>query len=100
MTKRNLSSMIEFPKEGIYSKVVADTEKEKIVIFAMPEGEYLSPHTSAMEATVYSIDGSADWTVAEEEFTAEPSDWFLMPENTLHSVKASSPYVFLLTLHK
>jgi quercetin dioxygenase-like cupin family protein len=100
MEKRNLSSMIEFPKEGIYSKVVADTPKEKVVIFAMPEGEYLSPHTSAMEATVYTIAGNANWTVGEESFTAEPSDWFLMPENTLHSVKAATPYVFLLTLHK
>jgi nitric oxide dioxygenase len=97
---RNLTEMIEFPKEGIFSKVVADTEKEKVVLFTMPEGEYISPHTSTMEATVLTLQGTADWQIGEEHSTLKEGDWFLMPAGEIHAVKATGPYVFLLTLHK
>jgi quercetin dioxygenase-like cupin family protein len=97
---RNVFDMVEIPKEGTLSKVIANTESQNVTLFTMAEREYISPHTSTMEATVLTLKGQADWQIGEEHFIAKEGDWFLMPKNEVHAIRAETPYAFLLSLHK
>ena len=97
---KNLLDMIEMPKEGILSIPVEDNEFYKVVIFMMPAGQYLSPHTSTMPATIYVVKGVADFTLGDEDYEVKQGDHFFMPPNFNHAIKAKEDFVFLLNLNK
>lgn len=96
----NLLEMMDMPKQGILSVTVEENEYVNITLFMMPVGESLSPHTSAMPATVYIIQGLADFTLGEDNCEVKPGDCFFMPPNYRHAVKAKEDLAFLLILGK
>jgi len=97
---KNLNDMMEMPKEGILSISVTDNEYYKVVLFMMPTGQYLSPHTSTMPATVQVLRGAADFTLGEEVLEVKSGDYFYMPPNFNHAIKSKDDFVFLLVLRK
>lgn len=97
---RNLLDMAEMPKTGILSIPVEDNEHHKVVLFMMPAGQYLSPHTSTMPATVQVLRGLADFTLGDETHEVRPGDHFYMPPNFNHAIRAKEDFVFLLVLSK
>ena len=97
---KNLLEVAEMPKEGILSISVEDNEYVKIVLFMMPAGQYLSPHTSTMPATVQVISGEADFMLGEDYHEVKTGDFFYMPPNYNHAIKAKGDFVFLLYLRK
>ncbi|MCL5102822.1 MAG: cupin domain-containing protein [Armatimonadetes bacterium] len=97
---KNLLEMINMPKDGILSIAVEDNEHYKVVLFMMPEGQYLSPHTSTMPATVQILQGKADFTLGEETYEVKPGDHFYMPPNFNHAIRAKEDFVFLLNLNR
>jgi len=97
---KNLPSMAEMPREGILSIAVEDNEYFKVVLFMMPAGQYLSPHTSTMPATVQVLGGVADFTLGEEVCEVKAGDHFYMPPNFNHAIQAKEDFVFVLNLRK
>lgn len=97
---KNLSQLAEMPKEGILSIPIEDNEYFKTVLFMMPTGQYLSPHTSTMAATIHVLDGTADFTLGDETHQVKPGDHFFMPPAFNHAIMATEDFVFLLTLRK
>lgn len=99
-TIKNLLQMSEMPKEGILSISVEDNENYKVVLFMMPAGQYLSPHTSTMPATVYVIGGVADFVLGDKTHEVKQGDFFYMPPNFNHAIKSKEDFIFLLHLKK
>ena len=97
---KNLLEIVDMPKQGILSVPVVDNEDYKVVLFLMPAGQYLSPHTTVMPATIYVIKGLADFTLGEEVYEVKPGDHFYMPPNYNHAIKAKEDFVFILNLNK
>lgn len=97
---KNLMQMAEMPKDGILSIAIEDNEYFKSVLFMMPAGQYLSPHTSVMAATIYVLEGVADFTLGEDVHEVKPGDHFFMPPSFNHAIKAKENFVFMLTLRK
>ena len=96
----NLIEMIDMPKQGILSVPVIDNEHYKVVMFMMPSGQYISPHTTAYPATIYVIKGVCDFTIGEETHEVKAGDFFYMPPAYNHALKAKEDFVFLLTFRK
>lgn len=97
---KNLLEMIDMPKQGILSVPVIDNEHYKVVLFMMPSGQYISPHTTAYPATIYVIKGVCDFTLGEETHEVKAGDFFYMPPAYNHALKAKEDFVFLLTFRK
>jgi quercetin dioxygenase-like cupin family protein len=97
---KNILDIMEMPKHGILSTPVEDNEYYKVVLFMMPTGQYISPHTSTMAATIYVIKGKADFTLGDETSEVKAGDHFFMPPNFNHAVNAKEDFVFLLHLRK
>lgn len=97
---KNLLGLAEMPREGILSISVEDNEHYKVVLFMMPAGQYLSPHTSTMPATVQVLGGVADFTLGEEVNEVKAADFFYMPPNYNHAIRAKEDFVFVLHLRK
>jgi len=97
---KNILEMADMPREGILSIPVIDNESYKVVLFMMTAGQYLSPHTSTMPATVQIVSGKATFMLGGEDNEVASGSFFFMPPNYNHAVKAKEDLVFLLHLRK
>jgi quercetin dioxygenase-like cupin family protein len=95
---KNLYEMIEFPKQGILSKTVAEHPTGEVDIFMLPKGEKISKHTSPRDAAVLILQGEADFQLGETWHHVKAGDWFWMPSGLEHALNAKEELVFLLTL--
>jgi len=97
---KNLEDMIEFAKDGIVSKTVAEIEGSEISLFCMATGQQLSTHSASFPAVIHVLQGKGEITLGNEAYEAKPNSWFYLPKNLPHSVKATENLVFLLSLFK
>jgi nitric oxide dioxygenase len=95
---KNLYEMIEFPKQGILSKTVAENPSGEVDIFMLPNGEKLSTHTASRDAAVFILRGKADFDLGGEMHHVKEGDWFFMPSGLPHALNATEDLVFTLTL--
>jgi len=97
---KNLEDMIEFAKDGIVSKTIAEVEGNKVSLFCMAAGQQLSTHSASFPAVIHVLKGKGEITLGKEIYEAKPNSWFCLPKNLPHAVKATENLVFLLTLFK
>ncbi|HLD73033.1 MAG TPA: cupin domain-containing protein [Candidatus Nanoarchaeia archaeon] len=95
---KNLKAMIEYPKEGISSKVLSKTERKEVTLFSMAAGTEISEHTSTKEGMVYVIEGEGGFTLQGEKIRMEPGRIIFMEKNAPHSLEAEKNLSFLLVL--
>lgn len=97
---KNLEDMIEFAKDGIVSKTIAEVEGNEISLFCMAAGQQVSMHSASFPAIIHVLQGKGEITLGKESHEAKPNSWFSLPRNLPHAVKATENLVFLLTLFK
>jgi len=90
--------MIEYPKEGIISKVISKKNKKEVTLFSMAAGTEISEHTSTKEGIVYVIEGKGIFTLRGEKIKMEPGVIIFMDKNAAHSLAAEENLSFLLVL--
>ncbi|MEM2909765.1 MAG: cupin domain-containing protein [Nitrososphaerota archaeon] len=95
---KNLEECIEFPKEGILSKVIMKVKGIQCTLFCMSKGTEISEHTSLKNASLIVLKGKGLMSVAGEETILKPSVFIHMPANTSHALKADDDLAFLLIL--
>ncbi|MDD5496361.1 MAG: cupin domain-containing protein [Candidatus Omnitrophica bacterium] len=101
MTKsavRNLFEMMEFPKEGVFSKVLVKGEASNHTLMCLAKGTDISEHTSTREASVTVLKGKGTFVLNGKRIKMAPGVFIFMPKNTPHSLKASEDSAILLSL--
>ena len=98
--KNNIKEMIEYPKHGILSKKIIDTEKLDASLFCMARKEKIGEHTSTKQALVYVLEGKGIFNLEGKDIKMLPGVFILMKENAKHSLKAEENMAFLLILIK
>ena len=96
----DLDGMIEFAKEGIVSKTVADKPHAKIILFSMAAGQYLWEHTASMPAVIHVLRGKGEVKLGRKWHPVKPGAWIHMRTGLDHAVKAAEDLVFLVTLFR
>jgi nitric oxide dioxygenase len=94
----NLKDHIEYPKEGILSKVLLKDANCQYTLFCLAQGTEISEHTSSRNATVNVIEGEGILTLEDTEITLEKGVFVVMPSNAPHALYAKVNLCFLLTL--
>lgn len=94
----NLKEFIEYPKEGVLSKVLAKTDKNNVTLFCMAAGTEMSEHTSTKEGFVYVLEGNGVFNLEGEEINMQQGVFIFMKKDAKHSLKADENTAFLLSL--
>ncbi|HBJ39172.1 MAG TPA: cupin [Planctomycetaceae bacterium] len=97
---RHLADELKTPETGKQSIVLVDNADTKAVLFAFAAGDGLAQHVAPLPATIQIVRGEATLTVGDETVDGKSGTWIQMATRTPHSIKASTPVVMLLTLHK
>lgn len=94
----NFQDKIEYPQEGILSKVLLKDKNCQYTLFCLAENTEISEHTSTRNGTVNVIAGSGILTLEGEDIPLKPGIFVFMKANAPHALKATENLAFLLTL--
>ena len=94
----NLEEMMEFPREGIFSKVLVKTETSNYTLMCLAKGSDISEHTSTREAAVTVLKGKGTFVLNGKKIKMAPGVFIFMPKNAPHSLSASEDLAILLSL--
>lgn len=95
---KNLSEMMEFPREGVFSKVLAKGENSNHTLMCLAKGTDISEHTSTREAVVTVLKGKGTFFLKKKKIKMEPGVFIFMPKNAPHALSASVDLAILLSL--
>ncbi len=94
----NLEKMMEFPRDGVFSKVLVKTDTSNHTLMCLAKGSDISEHTSTREAAVIVLKGRGIFILNGEKIKMEPGVFIFMPKNAPHSLSASENLAILLSL--
>lgn len=94
----NLEQMMEFPKQGIFSKVLVKTDISNHTLMCLAKGSDISEHTSTREAAVTVLKGNGTFILSGKKIKMKPGVFIFMPKNAPHSLSASENLAILLSL--
>ena len=97
---KDIKELIEYPKEGILSKILFKTKKQDVSLFCMAKGTEIDEHTSTKQGFVYIIEGKGVFNLEGKDIKMKEGVFIFMKENAKHSLKAEENIAFLLTLIK
>lgn len=89
---------MEFPREGVFSKVLAKGPLSNHTLMCLSGGTEISEHTSTCEAVVTVLKGKGIFTLKDEKIEMKPGVFIYMPKNEPHSLKADENLAILLSL--
>ncbi len=95
---RDLSAMMEFPREGVFSKVLVKGEVSNHTLMCLAKGSDISEHTSTREASITVLKGRGVFVLEGKEIRMEPGVFIFMPKDAPHSLRADEDLAFLLSL--
>ena len=95
---KNLEKMMEFPKEGVFSRVLVKGDVSNHTLMCLSKGTDISEHTSSREAAVTVLKGNGTFILNGKKVKMEPGVFIFMPKNAPHSLIASENLTILLSL--
>jgi quercetin dioxygenase-like cupin family protein len=95
---KNLDEVMEFPREGVFSKVLVKTDVSNHTLMCLAKGSDISEHTSTREAAVTVLKGKGTFVIGRTKIKLEPGVFIFMPKDAPHSLSASEDLAILLSL--
>ena len=96
----SLAQETQFAPNGIVSRTLLRTPTARVVLFGFSEGQELTEHTSTQHALIQILSGQCEFSLAGKRHALKSGDFFQMPPNLPHAVKATKQFSMLLTLFK
>jgi quercetin dioxygenase-like cupin family protein len=92
------AALATIPPDTIVSRTLYADKQLKIILFGFAPGQELSEHTSARQATLHFLEGTARLTLGGDTMSATAGTYVVMPPHLPHSVFAETQVVMLLTM--
>ncbi len=91
---------MKFPKEGIFSTVLAKSDRYNYTLMCLAKGTEIDTHTSTKAGVVQVLRGKGTFTLFRERIQMKPGVFIHMPRNSPHSLRADENLAILLLLTK
>ncbi len=93
-----LAGLIDYQKDAVVSRTVAEKPAGTITVFAFDAGQGLSEHSAPYDAFVYAVDGEAEITISGQKHRLIEGQMIIMPANAPHAVRAVTAFKMLLVM--
>ncbi len=94
----DVGEMITYSEGSIVSKIILQSEKLQLTLFAVAQGESFDEHTTTKEAIVHITEGEGEFYLKDKWHLFKAGDYFYMPADLKHAIKATTNFKFLLYL--
>ena len=96
----NLAEMVTYQPGQVVSRTLSQNKSGSLTLFAFPEGEGLSTHTTPADAMVVILDGAAHIEIGDAEMVVAAGETVVMPADIPHALMAQKPFKMLLIIVK
>lgn len=94
----SLKERIEYPADGVLSKVIFKDNNCQYTLFCLAAGTNISEHTSTRNAVINVLEGRGVLTLEGNDIHLEAGIFVCMSANAPHALTAEENLAFLLTL--
>lgn len=91
-----LPALVSYQPGQVVSRTLAQNSAMSITLFAFDEKEEISSHSSSGDAIVTVLEGTAQITVGNKEFSLTKGKTIVMPAGIPHAVAADGKFKMLL----
>ncbi len=95
-----LKDLVAFQPQSIVSRTLFNHPNGTMTVFACAAGEGLREHTAPYDALVLVLEGNATITVGTQAHEVSTGQFLRLPAHTPHTLKAQTPFIFLLTMFR
>jgi quercetin dioxygenase-like cupin family protein len=95
-----LADETRYAPNGIVSRTLLSNGPLRVVLFGFDQGQELTEHTSTQHALIQILSGECEFQLEGRPHQLKAGDFFYMPPNLKHAVKATNKFSMLLTLGK
>ena len=95
---KDLNEIMQFPKEGIFSTVLAKSSKYNHTLMCLAKGTDIDTHTSTKAGAVVVLKGKGTFKLFDQKIEMKPGMFIFMPSNAPHSLYAEEDLAILLLL--
>lgn len=95
---KDLNELMQFPKEGIFSTILAKSDKYNYTLMCLSAGTDIDEHTSTKNGVVQVLKGTGVFRLFEKEIEMKQGVFIFMPKNAPHTLKAEEDLAILLLL--
>ncbi|MCL6477664.1 MAG: cupin domain-containing protein [Peptococcaceae bacterium] len=96
----NLKELVDYQPGQVVSRTIAQLPTVSITLFAFDKGEGISTHTTAGDAMVQVLEGTAEITIGGKAVTVRAGETVIMPADVPHALEARESFKMLLTVVK
>ncbi len=93
-----LKKLIEYSKDSIVSRTIAERKTGTLTVFAFDKDQGLSEHSAPFDAIVQVIDGTGEFIIGGKPVKASSGQILIMPAKIPHAVRAVKKFKMLLTM--
>jgi|SRR3989339_1956667 len=97
---KDLNKLMQFPKEGIFSTVLAKSSTYNYTLMCLAAGTDIDEHTSTKDGVVQVLKGKGNFILFGKKIEMKPGVFIFMPNDAPHSLKAEEDLAILLCLTK
>ncbi len=95
---KDLDKLMQFPKEGVFSTVLAKSDSYNYTLMCLAKGSDIDEHTSTKTGVVQVLKGKGVFKLFDEEIEMKEGVFIFMPKDAPHSLKAEEDLAILLCL--
>ena len=95
---KDLNTLMQFPSEGVFSTVLAKSDKFNYTLMCLTAGTDIDEHTSTRNGVVQVLKGKGVFKLEGKEIAMEPGVFIFMPADAVHALSASEDLAILLLL--
>lgn len=95
---KDLNELMQFPKEGVFSTVLAKSDTYNYTLMCLAEGTDIDEHTSTKNGVVQVLKGKGVFTLFDKEIEMKPGVFIFMPKDAPHKLSAEEDLAILLLL--
>lgn len=93
-----LQDSIEYPRSGVFSKVLFKDNNSQYSLFCLAAGTEIDEHTSTRNAVITVVEGRGNLNLEGKDILLTPGVFVLMLANAPHALQAHQNLAFVLTL--
>jgi quercetin dioxygenase-like cupin family protein len=96
----NSKKLVEYQEKSIVSKLIANSEKGSVTVFAFDKGQGLSEHTAPFDAILQVLEGKVEVIISGKNHRLTAGEMIIMPADKPHAVKAIEKFKMMLIMIK
>jgi len=97
---KELNELMQFPKEGVFSTVLAKGDGYNYTLMCLTKGTDIDTHTSTKNGVIQVLKGTGTFKLFKEKITMKEGVFIFMPKDAPHSLQAEEDLAILLCLTK